>query len=129
MKRLMVIGAVAAAVVILAGAGMAMAGGQFAKAALNGSAIHGKILRITPNGALVTIVIQNHKGTTTITADANTKVRVDKQTATLASLTVGERIHARVVNGAASRISGTTKVCKVGHKHNQAPAVVPPAAQ
>jgi len=73
-----------------------------------------------------TIVIRNHKGTTTITANAGTKVRLDKQKSQLANLTVGERIHARVVNGAARRISGTTKVCKVGHKHNQTPA---PAAQ
>jgi predicted RNA-binding protein with RPS1 domain len=124
MKRLMVIGAVAAAVVILAGAGMAVAaGGQHVKAAHNGSAVHGKIMSITPNGALVTIVIQNRKGTTTITADANTKVRVDRQSATLAGLTVGERVHARVVNGVASRISVSTKA---RHRHGHASA---PAAQ
>jgi subtilase family serine protease len=122
MKRMMVIGAVAAAVVILAGAGLAVASGQHTS---NGSAVCGKILSITPNATdptQVTIVVQNKKGTTTITADANTKVRVDKQKVALANLTVGEKIHARVANGTAQRISGTTKVCKVSHKHNHAPA-------
>ncbi len=122
MKRFMVIGAVAAAVVILAGAGMAVASGQHNKAGLDGSGVHGKITSITTNGGVTTIVIHNRKGSTTITADANTKVRVDRQKVALANLTIGERIRARVVNGTAMRISGTTKVAKVGHKHHQAPA-------
>jgi len=120
MKRMMVIGAVAAAVVILAGAGMAVAAGGAHKAAHNGSAVCGKIMSITTSGTVTTIVVQGRKGTTTITADASTKVRVDKQKVDLANLTVGEKIRARVANGTALQISGTTKAGKVSHKHHQA---------